>query len=361
MPVLPALLIVAAFIPLTAYAAEGDGATYTSPDAADDDFSFQGEFLGWQRPTGSHRSTQRIGLQVVALGDQNFLAVKYLGGLPGDGWQQDGRFLLKGRRVGHRLDCEGDVYDLVVTRSGAHVLSHDGSAVGHLERIHRVSPTLGAPPPAGAFVLFDGSGVYHFKTGRLTSEGWLAAGTETRDAWNDFRLHGEFLLPYQPHARGQARANSGFYLQSRYEVQVLDSFGLEGVENECAALYKVRRPDLNMCLPPLVWQTYDIDFTAARFDDAGHKISPMRITVWHNGVPVHTDAAIPARTGSGQPEGPQPLPLKLQDHGNPVAYRNLWIIDTSQPAARSTDWLRLPLKAEPVPVGVGGIEPAFAL
>ena len=142
-------------------------------------------------------------------------------------------------------------------------------------------------------------------------------------------MHAEFRLPYKPQGRGQDRGNSGFYLQSRYEVQVLDTFGLEGVENHCGALYKTRRPDINMCYPPLSWQTYDIDFTPARFDAQGNKVSDMRISVWHNGVPIHADAVIPNKTGAGRPEGPDPLPTKLQDHSNPVMYRNIWLIDRS--------------------------------
>ena len=155
------------------------------------------------------------------------------------------------------------------------------------------------------------------------------AGTETTQTYTDFQLHAEFRLPFKPEARGQARGNSGFYLQSRYEVQVLDSFGLEGVENECGALYKTRRPDFNMCYPPLSWQTYDLDLTSPRFDAQGNKLADMRITVWQNGVMIHNNVEIPNKTGGGAQEGPTPLPTKLQDHGNPVVYRNIWLIDTS--------------------------------
>ena len=85
-----------------------------------------------------------------------------------------------------------------------------------------------------------------------------------------------------------------------------------------------------MCLPPLEWQTYDIEFPAAKFDDAGKKLEPMTITVWQNGVTIHVQRKVPSKTGAGTAEGPNPLPIKLQDHGNPVVYRNIWIIDTQQ-------------------------------
>ncbi len=329
-----------------------EGPTYTSIEEADDDFAFSGEFLGWQQLHGSPRSSQRIGVQVVAQGDGKFMAVKYIGGLPGDGWMRGQRILLDGERTGDVVALKGDVTSLVVAAEEAHVVNDLGEKLGELQRVRRVSPTMGAQPPEGAVVLFDGTGVDHFKNGKMTSDGWLMAGTETKDAWNNFRLHGEFLLPYKPLARGQARGNSGFYLQGRYELQVLDSFGLEGVENECGSMYKLFRPLVNMCLPPLQWQTYDIDFQAPQFDDAGNKIAPMTISVWHNGVPVHTQRQVPSKTGAGIAEGPHPLPIKLQDHANPVVYRNIWIIDTSAPGARDIAWLRLPVKAAPVPVAV---------
>lgn len=336
-----------------------EGPTYTSASEADEDYALQGEFRGWQTPTGSPRGTQRIGVQVIALGDSNFAAVKYLGGLPGDGWDGKTRYRYDGKRLGNGVLLIGLSSNLKMNADSGEVFDQADQTIGRLERVDRISPTMGVIAPQGATVLFDGHGTNYWQSAKIDQDDHLMPGTETSEGWGDFRLHGEFFLPYKPRARGQARGNSGFYLQNRYEVQVLDSFGLEGVENECGALYKVKRPDVNMCFPPLTWQTYDIDFVAAKFDAEGKKTEPMRITVWHNGVPIHANAAIESKTGAGRPEGPEFLPIKLQDHGNPVAYRNLWIIDTTEPAARSIDWLRLPLRAEPVPIGFGGIEPRF--
>jgi hypothetical protein len=148
-----------------------------------------------------------------------------------------------------------------------------------------------------------------------------------------------------PLARGQARGNSGVYIQKRYEVQILDSFGLRGADNECGGLYKQRAPLLNMSFPPLIWQTYDIDFTAARFDAAGKKTANARITVRQNGVVIHDNIEITAKTGGGSVEGPDPLPIKLQDHGNLVHFRNIWIVrepkqqpQPSNNSRRSDDW-----------------------
>ncbi|MBW3600671.1 MAG: DUF1080 domain-containing protein, partial [Planctomycetes bacterium] len=138
-------------------------------------------------------------------------------------------------------------------------------------------------------------------------------------------------LPYQPQDRGQARGNSGVYLQGRYEVQMLDSFGLEGKQNECGGLYSVKDPDVNMCYPPLEWQTYDIDFTAARYDEEGKLTADPRVTVRHNGVVIHDDVELPGErntTAAPVKPGPEGGPVYLQDHGNPVRYRNIWVAET---------------------------------
>jgi hypothetical protein len=151
---------------------------------------------------------------------------------------------------------------------------------------------------------------------------------------HDFQMHLEFRTPYMPQARGQGRGNSGVYIQQRYEVQILDSFGLDGVDNECSGLYKQTAPAVNMCLPPLAWQTYDIWFTAARFSANGKsKVANARITVLHNGVPVHSNREVTNKTGGGKVEGPEDFPINLQDHGNPVTFRNIWLVSEDGNAA----------------------------
>lgn len=313
---------------------EGDpeeGPVYLDPAQADEDFALQGEYLGWRQSHRWGRETRRAGLQVIALGNGEFAATGYAGGLPGDGWFGGERQQFSGQRDGATVNLRSESHasgaQLLVDGQTARFVDESGKVIGELHKVHRVSPTMGALPPQGATVLFNGTDTSLLVNAAVTPDGLLHSGTETAHAYGDLRMHAEFLLPYKPLARGQNRGNSGFYLQSRYEVQVLDSFGLEGVENECGALYKTRRPDINMCYPPLSWQTYDIDFRMPQFDEHGQKLSDMRITLWHNGVLVHNNAAIPNKTGAGQPEGPDPLPTKIQDHRNPVMYRNIWLIE----------------------------------
>ena len=205
-----------------------------------------------------------------------------------------------------------------------------------LTQSKRTSPTLGAKPPAGAIVLFDGQSLEGWQTrdrtaakAKLIDGGVFQIGggdMMTKETFGDQKLHLEFLLPYMPTSFGQGRANSGVYLQSRYEVQVLDSYGLESQDNDCGGIYQIARPIVNGCFPPLQWQAYDITFHAARFDDSGKKTANSRITVVQNGVTIQDNLELPHITPGGQDNNEKnPGPLMLQDHGNPVQYRNIWV------------------------------------
>ena len=219
-----------------------------------------------------------------------------------------------------RGDFDGTVKDgtlRVQTANGESVV---------LRRVERESPTLGAKPPAGAVVLFGEPDLSAFAAGKLDPRGFLAVGARTKERFGSFQLHVEFRTPFMPDARGQWRGNSGVYLQGRYEVQVLDSFGLAAEPDGCAAIYAQRAPDRNLSFPPLAWQTYDLAFQAASFDASGAKTGPAVVTLRHNGVLVHDAVEVSGPTGRGEPEGPEPGPLLLQDHWNPVVYRNVWLL-----------------------------------
>tara|TARA_R110000850_G_scaffold243873_1_gene368725 strand:+ start:9463 stop:10524 length:1062 start_codon:yes stop_codon:yes gene_type:complete len=299
-------------------------------DKADEDFQYQGEYYGLIGSDCGWCGEAALGLQVVARGDGQFIASLYHGGLPGNGWDRSARVELEGARQGDVLFLTGGDFQIQVLHGGVvDVRDEAGHLLGQLLKTERRSITLGATPPPGATVLFDGTSTDMLKDAEITEKGLLKEGTEFKQTYRSFRLHLEFRLPYMPYATGQARSNSGVYLQSRYEVQILDSFGLEGVENECGGLYKQKRGDINMCFPPLSWQTYDIAFVAPKFNAEGEKIKNAFITVLLNGVPVHQDYSIIAKTGGGKQEGPELFPIKLQDHTNPVRFRNIWIVDLS--------------------------------
>ena len=106
-----------------------------------------------------------------------------------------------------------------------------------------------------------------------------------------------------------------------------NSFGLSGENNECGGIYQIARPKVNMCYPPLRWQTYDVDFTAAKYDAAGKKTSDATATIRHNGVVIHKDLVFPKATPGREGEANSPGAIFLQDHGNPVAFRNIWIVE----------------------------------
>jgi hypothetical protein len=307
-----------------AYAAGGEA--FTDPAEAGADFAIQGEYQGELKMPDSDE-TLKVGGQVIALGDGKFHGVFFMGGLPGDGWERGGPQLeADGETADGKVTFAGDTGSAVVEDGKMKILDPGGNELATLKKVERKSPTLGAKPPEGGKTLFDGTSADAWKGGRLVEEKLLGVGTVSKDEFGDFSAHLEFRTPYMPKASGQGRGNSGVYLQDRYEVQVLDSFGLEGADNECGGIYKIKEPAVNMCFPPLSWQTYDIDYRAAGYE-GGKKVKNATITVKHNGQVIHQKVELPRATRAAPvAEGPEPGPVYLQDHGNPVRYRNIWIV-----------------------------------
>jgi hypothetical protein len=310
------------------------GQVFLDAQKAGLDLAIQGEYAG---TLNTSEGEKKFGVQVIALGDDTFRAVGYNGGLPGDGWDGGEREQVEAKldRNTGLVTFEGKYGTGIIKNAVLIVKNKENVQIGFLERALRESPTLNREPPEGAILLFDGiddttwDNWVRAKDGEPVEIGddeLLPAGANTKQQFQSFALHIEFMLPFMPKARGQARGNSGVYMQGRYEVQVLDSFGLEGKDNECGGIYGIKAPDVNMCLPPLMWQTYDIRYLAAKFDATGKKIANARITVLHNGVKIHDNVELPkATTAAPLGEGPEPGLLHLQDHGNPVRYRNIWL------------------------------------
>lgn len=269
-------------------------------------FALQGEYV----------ARGGAGVQVAALDGGRFHVLTYPNGLPGAGWNPDSEITAAVLSAEELPDC-----------------------VKGMEKVERKSPTLGKKAPDGALVLFEGE-LSNAMKGKV-EKGLLWAGAETTKKVGDFQLHIEFRLPYKPgrELSSQDRGNSGLYIFNNYEVQIIDTFGLDFNSGNnavdlksnhaqwCASFYKFKTPDVPMAFPPLQWQTYDIDFQAPRFE-GDRKVENARITVRHNGVLVHDDVELPKGTGAGggRPEKAKHF-LFLQDHGNPVAFRNIWLVE----------------------------------
>lgn len=272
------------------------------------DFLIQGEYKG-------KRDGATIGVQAADINDGKFLVSVYQGGLPGAGWDNS------------RIDAK------ILDRKELTAL------VKGLKRVERKSPTLGKAAPHGAMVVFAGKASENVK-GKI-EDGLLWAGSKTTKPVGDFEMHLEFRLPFKPGRMpsSQDRGNSGVYIYDNYECQVLDSFALDLDEANnpfktqsrnkqwCGSFYKFKLPDVPMAFPPLRWQTYDIDFTAPVFD-GDKKVKNARITVRHNGALIHDDVELPKGTGAGgsRPEKEKGI-INFQGHGNPVAFRNVWIVE----------------------------------
>ncbi len=209
---------------------------------------------------------------------------------------------------------------------------------------------LGKPErPADAATLVGADG-YHLvpegagPTKWVFADGVLTASPAwdsmlTKEAYGDFRMHAEFNVNEVKDAKDpETNGNSGIYIQQRYELQILNSFGVTEADYKssyCGSIYHQKKPDRLVSKKAGEWQSYDIVFRAARFDGT-KKSENARITVYQNGELIHDDYAITGKTGAGEKEGPEPRPIKLQGHHNPVRFRNVWIqklsLDAKSPA-----------------------------
>ena len=262
---------------------------------------------------GEYKLKDETRLQVAPLKNGQFLMTFYDSfGFPGRGW--------KGKHT------QSNVVDRAYVEK-----TLKGS-----DRMNYISPTMGKKAPENAKLVLP-NGFTNVK-----EDGYLWAGGKTEKDVGSFKMHLEFRLPYKPHRNpsNQDKGNSGIYIYNNYEVQVLDSFGLNYSAKEfpfkteskptqwCGCLYKMKMADVNMCLPALVWQTYDIEFTAPVFE-GDKKVKNAILTVYHNGVKIHDKVEL--KTGTGMGARRKQLakgPIIFQDHGNPTVFRNVWIVET---------------------------------
>lgn len=203
-----------------------------------------------------------------------------------------------------------------------------------------VDPGSPTQAPSDAIVLFDGTDMSAWDGGNRwqVQDGYAQAsggGITSKQAFGDMQLHLEFASPEEVSGKGQGRGNSGVYLMGKYEVQVLDSYeNATYFDGQCAAIYKQYPPLVNASRGPGQWQTYDIIFTAPRFGEGEEVISPAYVTVIHNGVLVQNHVELKGNTYFERPPAYTPheekLPLRLQFHGNPVRFRNIWVREVAQ-------------------------------
>ena len=199
-----------------------------------------------------------------------------------------------------------------------------------------------APAPSDAIVLFDGKDLSQWENGKGQPAQWKVANgymevakgkgdIHTKDEFSDFQLHIEFATPAKVQSNSQGRGNSGVFLLGVYEVQVLDTYdNLTYPDGQCGAMYGQSPPLVNACKKPGEWQTYDIIFEAPRWDASGKLIKKAALTLIQNGVVLHNRKDYLGPTGHkqlGTYENTKVSrgPIKLQDHGNPMHFRNIWI------------------------------------
>lgn len=205
-----------------------------------------------------------------------------------------------------------------------------------------ITPGEGTKPPSDAIVLFDGNSFSEWQTAKDSSKVmWTVNGDGsatvkpgggdivTKKSFGDCQLHIEFRAPVVVKGEGQGRGNSGIFLQGRYEVQVLDCYGNRTYSNgQTGSIYKQTIPLVNACRKPGEWQTYDILYTAPRFNKDSILVTPARVTVIHNNVVVQMNTEIKGPTeyiGLPKYVAHGKSGIKLQDHGDLVSFRNIWI------------------------------------
>ncbi|MBV9467897.1 MAG: DUF1080 domain-containing protein, partial [Abitibacteriaceae bacterium] len=320
------------------------GAAQPPADPVD---NFMAEYAGTFTPNDG--SANNMTADVVGEGNGSYRVVLFM---PTADVNKPNRVEITGKQQDNTVPFTGNAGGLDWTGSlGDHKLTLTGKGNGGgqitLQKIVRHSPTEGIRPPANAIVLLpyvpgQAPSMNEWKNknwpayadGSVSSEG---GDTSSVRDFGDMQLHCEFRLPYEPTERGQGRANSGLGFVERYEIQILDSFGLKPGAGDVGSIYNITPPSSNPELPPLQWQTYDIVFHAPRMGPDGKVEKLPRVTVYLDGVKVQDDKEIPRGTGIGPAEHAARGPLKLQFHHHPVRFRNIWAVELNDGAGQAAE------------------------
>ena len=312
------------------------------------DYQIQGEYL--------YKAGDKVfAVQVIANGDGKFTLVGFPGGFPGQGWLPGQyRIVFQGAIEGDEVvlkpvymqNAEKWAEQIEIPEKNKGVVAKINVKEPKIvfitpnkpdriaEKFQRPNPAMGMACPEDGIMLYDGTSKDKTNTDMLASfreinkdTGAMFSEFVTKDLekGKPYMLHLEFMTSFMPRAEGQARSNSGVYLNQCYECQVLDSFGLRGENNECGGFYQQLRPAVNACMPPLTWQSYDFIVYPPKFDAEGKKVQNAKVTVAHNGILIHKDCELKHETPGCKGEADEPRAIYLQGHGNNVQYRNIWV------------------------------------
>jgi len=259
--------------------------------------------------------------QVFALPDGLFHIVGWRHGLPGVATNAERIADGDGSRTGDEIHFKGNIWTAILDAGGELNGTDDQGHHWTLQRIERASPTLGAKPPPGAVVLFDGSEPSAWTNGRTDDVHLLRGGTESQQRFESFTLHLEFRLA------GDAPSAGALVIGGYYEIPLRDSFGREPDARSCGAILNRTEPLVNASFPRSQWQTLDIEFTAAAFDTQDRKTKNAVISVSLNGISIHKNQEIAGPTEELTPETPGPGPVCLRDTGESLRFRNIWVVE----------------------------------
>ena len=304
---------------------------------------FIGSYEGHYEPTGVKKS--KASGFVISEGPELYRVIVNFEVGPRDK-RQHSQLELHGRAQGERLRFSGYAgnvsWDVSLQDGDLRINRTEGGYGGvfKLEKVINTSPTAGLEAPEGATVLLPHTPGKKADMSAWVSNKWEALddgvmrvkgrteSNTTKKSFGSFTLHLEFKIAHMPSEHGQGRSNSGVYFHDRYEVQVLDSFGLVSGSGDCGGIYQQSIPLVNASLPPGQWQTYDAEFTAATFDANGKVLTNPRLTVKHNGIVIQDNHEFKEVTGGAAGDTHvATAPIRLQDHGDPVEYRNIWVTE----------------------------------